>query len=78
MQRDQLPPLNKGYEDNLVLSDDIFDVLNGEGEDSSDFDKKEESRDEDMVDQDLDWMAQGPLSLSNNLHKMPKHPKMFL
>ena len=28
-----------------------------------------------MVDQDLDWMSKGPLSLRDNLHHMPKHPK---
>lgn len=31
-----------------------------------------------MVDQDLDWMAQGPIYLLNNLHKMPRHPKNLL
>ena len=25
----------------------------------------------DMDDQDLDWMAQGPLTLPDNIHKMP-------
>ena len=31
-----------------------------------------------MMDQDLDLMVQGPLSLSYNLHKMPKLPQKLL
>ena len=31
-----------------------------------------------MVDQDLDQMAQGPLTLLDNLHRMPKYLKKLL
>lgn len=31
-----------------------------------------------MPDNQLDWMDQGPLSLSCNLHYLPKHPKTLL
>jgi len=31
-----------------------------------------------MVDQDLDWMAQGPLALLENIHRMPKHLEKLL
>lgn len=31
-----------------------------------------------MVDQDLDWMSHGPLSLLDNLHRMPKHLEKLL
>jgi len=31
-----------------------------------------------MVDQGLDWMAQGPLSLLDNLHCIPKHLEKLL
>jgi len=47
--------------------------LNSEGEGSSDSEKEEEQRDEDMADKYLDWMAQGPLTLPGNLHRMPRH-----
>lgn len=42
--------------DNVVISDDIFHRLGGHREDSSDFEEEEEYRDENMVDQGLDWM----------------------
>lgn len=54
------------------------DSLNGEGEGSSDLEKEEEQRDKNMADQDLDWMAQGPNSLPNNHHGVPRHPKKLL
>lgn len=31
-----------------------------------------------MADEELDWMAQGPLSLLRNLHHMPKHIEKML
>lgn len=47
--------------------------FNGEREASSNSKEEEEEGYEDMVDAYLDWMALGPLSLSENLHKMPKY-----
>jgi len=76
-QQDHVPPLNKGYkEDIVVLFYDLFDKL--DGEDSSNSDKAEEHKEENMSDQYLDWMAQGPLGLMGNLHKIPRHPKNIL
>ena len=40
--------------------------------------KEEENRDEDIVDQDLDLMVQGPLSLLDNLHKMRRNSEKLL
>ena len=60
----------------MVLSYNLFDGL--DGEDSSDSEDEEEHRDENMVDQDLDWMTQGPLDLLSILHKMPRHPEKLL
>ena len=76
--QDHLPPLNEGYEDNFVLSDDIFYGLDGQGEDSSDYDKEEEHKDENMADQDFDWMAQGNLSIPDNLQRMLRHLEKLL
>lgn len=78
VQQDPLPPISEGYEEDIVLSNDIFYNLNSEGEGSSDSEKEEESRDEDMANWDLNWMAQGPLALLDNLHKMPEHPEKLL
>ena len=35
----------------------FFYGLDDEGEGSSDFEKEEDNRDEDVVEKDLDWMA---------------------
>jgi len=31
-----------------------------------------------MVDQNLEWMTQGPLALHGALHKMPRHAEKLL
>lgn len=54
---------------------DYNEEFNSEGEGSPYLEKEEEEGNKDMVDADLDWIAQGPLSLPNYLHKMPKHPE---
>ena len=59
----QLPPLNEGYEENIVLLNDMFYSLDSEGEDSLDSVKDEEHKEEYMANKGLDWMAQGPLVL---------------
>lgn len=47
--------------------------FNGEGEASLDLKEEKEEGDGDMAYADLYLMAQGTLTLFNNLHKMPKH-----
>lgn len=54
------------------------DGLNGEGEGLLDSKKEEEKGDKDMVDQDLDWMAQEPLTLLESLHRMLRHSEKLL
>lgn len=61
-----------------MLSDNTFHELGGLEEYSSNSEEEEEERDEEMVDQGLYWMNQGPISLPGFLHKMSKHLEKLL
>lgn len=68
-------------EEDIIISYGVFEFKNGlgsQGGGSSYSEKEEEPREEDMVDQDLDSIAQQPLSLLDNLHKMPRHLENLL
>lgn len=60
----------------MVLSNDLFYGFDDEY--SLDFDKEFEKKDEDMADQDLDQMTQGPLTLFCILDKMSRHSENLL
>lgn len=74
------PSFSDGDGDNVVVLDDTFYGLGGEAEeeDPSYYDEEEENNDEDMADQYLDQMTQGPLALSCLLHKMLRHLEKLL
>lgn len=66
---------------NTILFDEFFELNYGfdsQGEGSLDFEKEEGLKDKDIANQKLDWMAKGPLTLSCNLHKIPKYLEKLL
>lgn len=75
---EQPPSYNEGDEGKIVLLDDTFHRFSCHGEDSSDSEEDEDKKDENMANQYLDWMSQGPFTLLGILHNMPRHMEKLL